>query len=179
MTTNNKSREVSAAGIVLETPRLILREWLPDDWIRFKPIATDPRVIRYVGTGRPPGDEQIQAYIEAARKLYRDEGFCLWPLIYRDNHELIGFCGFDRLWGGDEIEIGYWLAPDYWGKGLATEAAQAVMQYGRKTLGLRQIVAVAHPENRASIRVMEKLGMIYEENASHEGIEHVCYKYRE
>lgn len=174
--TNNKSREVNAAGIVLETPRLILREWLPDDWIRFKPIATNPEVIRYVGMGEPPGDEQIQAYIEAARKLYRDEGFCLWPLVYRENHELIGFCGFDRLWGGEKIEIGYWLAPGYWGKGLATEAARAVMRYGRERLGLWRIVAVAQPENRASIRVLEKLGMTHEKNVSHEGVEHAYYQ---
>lgn len=170
---------MNATEIVLETPRLFLREWLPDDWIRFKPIATNPQMIRYVGTGQPPSDEQIQAYIEAARKLYRDKGFCLWPIIYRENQELIGFCGFDCLWGGREIEIGYWLAPEYWGKGLATEAALAVMRYGRETLGLRRIVAVAHTENKASIRVLEKLGMIHEKNVSHDGIEHVYYRLRE
>ena len=170
---------MNAAGIILETPRLILREWLPDDWVRFKPIATNPQVIRYVGMGQPPSDEQIRAYIEAARKLYRDESFCLWPLVYREAQELIGFCGFDRLWGGEEIEIGYWLAPDYWGKGLATEAAQAVMRYGREKLGLRRVVAVAHPENKASIRVLEKLGMVYAKNVTHEGVEHVYYQCRE
>lgn len=162
---------------ILETPRLILREWLPDDWVRFKPIATNPQVIRYVGTGQAPDDEQIRAYIEAARNLYRAEGFCLWPLIHRDDQALIGFCGLDRLWGGDEIEIGYWLSPDYWGRGLATEAAQAVMQYGQETLGLRQIVAVAQPANRASIRVLEKLGMTYIKDVCHEGVEHVFYRY--
>jgi ribosomal-protein-alanine N-acetyltransferase len=88
---------MTSTTIVLETPRLILREWRPDDWVRFKPIATDPRVIRYVGTGQVPSDEQIRSYIETARKLYRDEGFCLWPLVYRENRELIGFCGLDHL----------------------------------------------------------------------------------
>jgi len=160
---------------ILETPRLILREWQSDDWIRFKPIATNPLVIRYVGTGQPPNDEQIQAYIEAARNRYRTERFCLWPLIYRENQALIGFCGLDRLWGRDEIEIGYWLAPDYWGKGLATEAALAVIQYGKGTLGLQQIVAVAQPANKASIHVLEKLGMAYVKNVFHDGIEHVLY----
>ena len=166
------------AETVLETERLTLRPWLPDDWIRFKPIATNPQVIRYVGTGQIPSDRQIQAYIDAARKLHREKGFCLWPLIYRKNQELIGFCGFDYLRGGDEIEIGYWLAPDYWGKGLATEAAQAVMEYGKNRLGLRQIVAVAHPENKASIRVLEKLGMTYEATVCYEGIAHVFYRYK-
>ncbi len=166
---------MTSTKIVLETPRLILREWRPDDWVRFKPIAADPRVIRYVGTGQVPSDEQIRTYIETARKLYRDEGFCLWPLVSRKNRELIGFCGLDHLWGGDEIEIGYWLAPDYWGKGLATEAAQAVLEYGFDQLGLERIVAVAHPENQASIRVLQKLGMAFERTVVREGLEHVYY----
>lgn len=161
--------------VVLETPRLIFREWLPDDWLRFKPIATDPRVLRYVGTGQVPTDEQIQGYIEAARKQCREDGFCLWPLVYRENGALIGFCGLDHLWGGEEIEIGYWLAPGYWGKGLATEAAHAVLRYGFNRLGLQRIVAVAHPENRASIRVLEKLGMAFEKTVLHEGITHVYH----
>lgn len=95
--------------------------------------------------------------------------------VYRENGELIGFCGLDHLWGGEEIEIGYWLAPDYWGKGLATEAAQAVLRYGFGRLGLLRIVAVAHPENQASIRVLEKLGMAFEKTVLHEGITHVYH----
>ncbi len=74
--------KVDKMTIVLETPRLFLREWLPGDWVHFKPIATNPQVIRYVGTGQAPSDDQIQAYIDAARNLYRAEGFCLWPLVY-------------------------------------------------------------------------------------------------
>ena len=126
--------------------------------------ASRRAMSRFGRTSKPP------------RKLYRDEGFCLWPLVYRESQKLIGFCGFDRLWGGEEIEIGYWLAPDYWGEGLATEAAQAVMRYGRERLGLRQIAAVAHPENKASIRVLEKIGMVYVKNVTHEGVEHVYYR---
>ncbi len=176
---NKKDRTIDGTGIVLETSRLILREWLPGDWIRFKHIATNPSVIRYVGMGQPPSDCQIQAYIEAARTMYREEGFCLWPLVYRENRELIGFCGFDRLWGGRDIEIGFWLSPEYWGNGLATEAARSVIQYGREALGVRQFVAVAHPENKASIRVMEKLGMVYVKRVRYRGIEHVYYQYGE
>lgn len=66
MMTNKTNREMNAEGIILETPRLILREWRPDDWVRLKPIATNPQVIRYVGTGQAPSDEQIRAYIEDA-----------------------------------------------------------------------------------------------------------------
>ncbi|NLF70692.1 MAG: GNAT family N-acetyltransferase [Candidatus Anammoximicrobium sp.] len=161
--------------MIQPTTRLSFREWLPDDWLRFKPIANDPRVVRYVLAGTVPTDEQIRGHIEAARRLYLEEGFCLWPLIYRANQELIGFCGLDHLWGGPEIEIGYWLAHDYWGRGLATEAAQAVIAYGLRKLKLQRIVAVAHPDNRASLRVLDKLGMTFERLVVHENIEHVLY----
>jgi RimJ/RimL family protein N-acetyltransferase len=129
--------------MIQPTKRLIFREWLPDDWIQFKPIANDSRVVRYVVHGTVPTDEQIRAHIEAARKRYLEEGF--------------------------------WLAHAYWGNGLATEAAQAVMDYGFGTLGLQRIVAVVHPENRASLRVLQKLGMTFERMAVHQGVEHVLY----
>jgi [ribosomal protein S5]-alanine N-acetyltransferase len=161
--------------MIQPTKRLVFREWLPDDWLRFKPIANDPRVVRYVVHGAVPTDEQIRAHIEAARKQYWEEGFCLWPLVYRANQKLIGFCGLDHLWEGPEIEIGYWLAHAYWGNGLATEAAQAVLDYGFGKLGLQRIVAVAHPENRASLRVLHKLEMTFERMAVHQGVEHVLY----
>jgi [ribosomal protein S5]-alanine N-acetyltransferase len=161
--------------MIQPTKRLVFRLWQADDWIRFQPIATDPRVIRYVFPGGVPTDEEIRGHIDAARRRYADEGFCLWPLVYRANGDLIGFCGLDHLWGGEEIEIGYWLDHTYWGQGLATEAAQAVMAYGFEELGLPRIVAVAHPENRASLRVLEKLGMVFERMAVHQGLEHVLY----
>lgn len=161
--------------MIQPTKRLVFQLWQADDWLRFKPIATDPRVVRYVMPGAVPSDELIREHIDAARRRYAEEGFCLWPLICRANGELIGFCGLDRLWGGGEIEIGYWLAHAYWGQGLATEAAQAVMTYGFEELGLPRIVAVAHPENLASLRVLEKLGMVFERLAVHQEQEHVLY----
>lgn len=161
--------------MIQPTQRLVFRQWRADDWIRFKPIATDARVIRYVFPGGAPTDEEIRGHIDAARKLYVEQGFCLWPLIHRANGDLIGFCGLDHLWDGEEIEIGYWLAHAYWGQGLATEAAQAVLAYGFEELDLQRIVAVAHPENRASLRVLEKLGMVFERIVVQQGLDHVLY----
>jgi len=157
------------------TARLIIREWQEEDWVLLKPIATDPRVLRFVTKGGIPTDDQIRRFVQDAIKLYREEGFSTWPLMLRRNEVFIGFCGLDRLWKGSDIKIGYWLAPDYWSMGLATEAGQAVVNYGVCTLGLQRIVAIAHPCNLASIRVLEKLRFACEGNYKDETGEYTYF----
>jgi len=101
-------------------------------------------------------------------------GWTLWPVIHREDGVLIGSCGF---WDGfpPDVEIGWRVLPEYWGQGLATEAATAVLGYGFETCAFDRVVAVAQPANRPSIRVMEKLGMRFEANFVHRGIEAVRY----
>ncbi len=160
--------------VICETERLYLREWVPDDWKRFRPLATDPRVLRYIGHGKPWTDEQIKNRIANWIEVGRQRGWILWPVIHREDAELIGFCGF---WDGfaPDVEIGWRLRPDYWGQGLATEAATAVMEYGFQRWGFPRLISVAQPENKASLRIMEKLGMEFERGFQHEGVEVVCY----
>lgn len=160
--------------IILETERLYLREWVPDDWKQFRPLATDPRVLRYIGSGKPWTDEQIESRIAEWTRLGRDRGWILWPVIHREDAELIGFCGF---WDGfaPDVEIGWRLKPEYWGRGLATEAASAVMAYGFQRWSFPRVISVAQPENTASIRVMEKLWMQFERTFLHNGFDVVCY----
>jgi ribosomal-protein-alanine N-acetyltransferase len=81
----------------------------------------------------------------------------------KDSGVLIGWCGLGPLeFAPDEIELYYGLAKKYWGKGLATEAGKVMLNYAFDTIGLNKVVAVVNPENRASVKVIEKLGMIYE-----------------
>ncbi|WP_158264951.1 GNAT family N-acetyltransferase [Blastopirellula marina] len=153
---------------------MYLREWTPDDWLRFRPLATDPRVLRYIGDGKPWDDERIQRRITGLIELSAQRGWIIWPVIHRADSELIGFCGF-----GDgflpEVEIGWRLRPEYWGQGLATEAARAVLEYGFQRWNFPRIISVAQPANAASIRVMEKLGLEFDRRFDHKGIEVVCY----
>jgi ribosomal-protein-alanine N-acetyltransferase len=86
-------------------------------------------------------------------------GFAPWALIDKVTGKLAGWCGFKYLEDTGEVEIAYGLAKEYWGKGLASEAASAAMEHGFEQLHLDRIVAVVWPENIASIRVLEKLGM--------------------
>jgi len=159
----------------LESKRLLLHPWESADWIAFKPIATDPLVMKYILDGQIWPDDRIIAFVERQRRYYRDFGFCLWKLVSKDKNRLVGFCGLQPLNDLPGIEIGWWLASDLWGQGLATEAAQLILNDGFGRLDLNRIVAVALWENRASTRIMEKLGMTYEEEVLHHGFRAVMY----
>jgi ribosomal-protein-alanine N-acetyltransferase len=83
-------------------------------------------------------------------------------VLLKDENKLIGWCGLGPLdFSPENIEIFFGLSKEYWGKGLATEAGKSVLHYGFETIGLEEIAAVAHPQNLASIKVIEKLGLIY------------------
>lgn len=164
---------MKAGEIIIETKRLAIRQWEPDDWTRFRPLVTDPRVLEYL-CSEPWSDEQTQEFISRQIEFTNSRGWAGWPVIHREDHRLIGFCGF-----GDEVppdvQIGWRFLPEYWGRGLATEAAMAFMQYGFDSFHFARLVAVAQPANRRSIRVMEKLGMTFEKLLTYKGVEVVCY----
>jgi RimJ/RimL family protein N-acetyltransferase len=159
--------------VLVETERLFIRQWVPDDWKRFRPLGTDPRVLEYLHT-EPWSDQRIQRFINRGIEVARTRGWILWPVIHREDAALIGFCGFSDEFTPD-VEIGWRFLPECWGRGLATEAATAVMQYGFDTFRFDRLVSVAHPSNRRSLRVIEKLGMTFEKRFIHKGTEVVCY----
>lgn len=160
---------------MLETKRLRLLPWNPEHWLQLKPIAQDPQVMRYISAGQPWTDGQIQEFVQRQISGFAERGFCFWRLLNKEadsnGHagEMIGFCGLQPLPATSEIEIGWWLAQTWWNKGLATEAANEAMRDAFQRIGLVRIVAVAIPENRASIHVMEKLGMHFERDTTHRG----------
>jgi ribosomal-protein-alanine N-acetyltransferase len=160
--------------IVLETERLYLREWVPDDWLRFKPLVVDPRVVEYIKPGEPWSDDRIENRVREYIQLSQTRGWILWPVIHRADTKLIGFCGFSDGFPPD-VEIGWRLLPEYWGQGLATEAATATLEYGFATWNFPRVIAVAQDLNRASIRVMEKIGMTFDGMFIHEDAEVVRY----
>lgn len=152
---------------VLETQRLMIQAWQPEDWLPFRSIATDPEVMRYIGAGAVWSDDRIQQFIARQINQATTLGYCLWKLVSKSSGQLIGHCGVQPLWDTSETEIGWWLARSEWGKGLATEAAHAVLQYGLKTLQLKRIVAIAQPANLASINIMRKIGMQFARRTTH------------
>jgi [ribosomal protein S5]-alanine N-acetyltransferase len=153
----------------LETERLRLLCWRADDWRQLQPIAQDREVMRYISNGQPWTDEQIRGLVNRQIEGFAQRGFCLWRLLHKASDQMVGFCGLQPLPRTREIEIGWWLARAWWAQGLATEAGRAAMRDGFSRVGLERIVAVAQPENRASIHVMEKLGMTFESETTHRG----------
>jgi ribosomal-protein-alanine N-acetyltransferase len=157
---------------MLETERLVLRRFTPDDLDELVALRADPEVMRYIGDQSREKVEQRLSYYIAH---YDPHGFGMWAVILKTTGQLIGWCGLIFLDETPEVEVGYGIGRDYWGRGLMTEAAHASLRYGFETAGLERIVAVAMPENSASRRIMEKLGMRYERMAHHYGHDLVYY----
>ena len=160
-------------SVVLETQRLMLRPWTSADLEPLETICSDHRVMQFVGDGRPWSLVQTQSFLDRAVAHWREHGFCQWPLFLKADASLIGFCGFVPSQGG--AEIGWRLACQHWGRGLATEAADAVLRHGFETLGLQRVTATVQSGNRSSLRVIEKLGMRHEGTIQRNGREVVLY----
>ncbi|GBD25020.1 hypothetical protein HRbin30_00334 [bacterium HR30] len=142
-----------------QTARLVLRPVNAGDIEELHQIWIAPGVRRFLFDGQVLEWSQASRMIEQSCNLYEREGTGLWLARHRTDKEAIGFAGFWYFREPPELELLYGVAETYWGQGYATEAATAVLRYGVEVLGIRRIVASADAGNRASIRVMEKLGM--------------------
>ena len=149
---------------IAETKRLIFRQITVDDAEDLHRIYNDPKTMKFMGRMSDSLEferEQIQKHIE---NYYKKYGFGLWATILKENNQLIGRCGllYQEIEGAKDLEIAYLLDSDYWGKGLATEAAAMLVELGFERFGFNRIVAFINPQNTASIRVAEKVGLKYE-----------------
>lgn len=147
----------------LETARLRLRPWRPDDRPWYVALRADPEVSRFLGDGRPQPDDAASADFEWASSEWARVDLGPWAVEERSTGKLVGYLGLP-LWreGTPEeaVEIGYGYARDAWGKGYATEAAAAAMRWAFEVRGLDSLVALTAPENRASQHVLAKLGFM-------------------
>jgi len=159
----------------VKTERLVLEPWHIADWRAFRPIATDPEVMRYITGGIPWTDEQIQNFVNRQVDLYSERGFCRWKLVEASTGELIGFCGPGVWRDAPDPEIGWWLARHCWGRGLATEAARAALQDALERVRLEKLISIAMPDNTASIGIMKKLGFEFDAEFESDGITLVRY----
>ena len=117
-------------------------------------------------------------YLETNVKHWADHGFGMWMIRDAATQAIIGRAILRHLdvEGVDEVEVGYGLMPEYWGRGLATEIAEACVRIGFDQLGLRSIVAITTPANLASQHVMRKAGLVYERDIVHAGVAHVLFR---
>jgi len=153
--------------VILETDRLLLREYVEEDAEAFFKLNSDPEVLRFVPDKRLLDVEQArQLLIDHPIADYRKYGFGRGACILKSTGEQIGFAGLKYLEELGEVDVAYRLMPTHWGQGLATEAALASVRFGFADLGLKRIIGLVMPENIASVRVLEKTGLRYAETVT-------------
>ncbi len=157
----------------IETERLLLRMFRPEDLDELARLFSDPEVMRYVGDGQLVSREEAERALNSIIKHWQTHGFGRWAAVDKKTQEFVGFGGLRSLFG--TAEVVYHLAPARWGKGLATELGRASLRFGFEDRQFERIVAIAKPPNAGSIHVMEKLGMHYEMHTSYYDIEVVQY----
>ena len=147
---------------MLETERMVLRRMEMSDVDDLMGIFSDPVAMRYY-----PGTKSRREAEDWVRRMlasYRDNGFGLWAAILKDSDEFAGQCGLtvQEVEGEEEVEIGYLFLRQFWGRGLATEAARASRDHGFHTLGYKRLVSLIDPRNLPSRRVAERVGLTLE-----------------
>jgi ribosomal-protein-alanine N-acetyltransferase len=150
--------------IILETTRLILRHLVMDDLDELFALYSDPEIRKYFPEGvlsYEETKEELEWFLNGHPK-HPELG--LWATIHKETGKFIGRCGLLpwTIEGQDEIEIAYLLDKVYWKQGLATEAARGILQYGFEPLNLSRLICMIDPENIASQRVAERIGMTFE-----------------
>ena len=159
----------------LRTERLILRPLTLDDSANLQGVLDDPDVWRYFPLPSVPTLERTQSYIEGQITHWADYGLGHWALE-GNGQELIGWCGLQFLPDTNETEVAYCLGKPFWGKGFATEAARASLDYGLETLKAKEIIGLTHIANKASQNVLRKIGMKYVDTKVYFGME--CFRFR-
>lgn len=155
---------------IIRTERLVLREIDPDIDAGFIfELLNTPKFIKYIGDREVRSEDQATAFIENRyRQMYYDHGYGLYTVTLREDgtpalgSRQIGVCGFVKRETLPDADLGFAFLPKYEGKGYGFESAHAVLNYGRKTLGLTRVLAITTLDNDASVRLLEKLGFQFD-----------------
>ena len=161
--------------MILQTLRLLLREFAPEDADALGMVLRDPETMRYYPA--PYDRSGVEQWIERNRQRYHDDGVGLWAMELKKTHELIGDCGIilQQVEGERLYEIGYHLRRDFWGQGLATEAAVACRDWAFAHLKITRVISLIRPENLPSRRVAERVGMTLWKEVNWRGLAHCVY----
>ena len=160
---------------MIETHRLRLRRLRPSDEADLVALDSDPEVMRYVGS--PPGVGSAEETVERARqRIGADHGpLGFWRVESRADGTFYGLAALIRMPRGDEIELAYRLIRRAWGRGIASEAGAALVEHAFGVAGLSRLVAVTYPDNRASQRVLERLGFARQGDLDYKGVRTAYY----
>jgi len=162
-------------GLILETERLRLRRFSPEDVDALEIILGDPLAMEFYPA---PYDRQgVAGWIERNIRRYEEDGCGLWAMVLKSSEEMIGDCGcvYQHVDGSRQLEIGYHVRRDHWNQGYATEAARACIEYAFDRLSAERVISLIKPANINSRRVAEKNGLVVEKNVLWFGNEHCMY----
>jgi RimJ/RimL family protein N-acetyltransferase len=145
---------------ILETPRLTLRRFSLTDGEFIVRLVNSPGWLEYIGDRNIRSNEAAAEYLQTGPlKSYADHGFGLSLVELKESKEPIGMCGILKRDSLDFPDIGFAFIPEFMGKGYAYEIAQATMQHAKNDLNLQTVLAVTVPNNKSSIKLLEKIGM--------------------
>ena len=161
------------SDVLVETDRLIIRNWRESDIEPYAALAADPEVMKYIGDGTPRTIEYARRFVHDMMRHQEERGWMRFAVEHKESGELMGFCGYEIQDG--VLDFGWRYTRTYWGGGFGSEAAIAVLELGRSRFGLRNIQAKSYPENVGSVRIMEKMGMSYLRDSTENGRRLVHY----
>lgn len=160
--------------VILETPRLLLRELTPEDAENFYKLNENPNVTRYTGDGAFDSIEHARVFLENYQD-YILNGYGRWAVINKQDKQFIGWCGLKYHEMKGETDIGFRFFEQQWNKGYATESTKVCLDYGFKHLNLKRIIGRAMKDNIGSIKVLQKIGLVYEKDVLFDGKQAVLY----
>ena len=138
-------------------------------------VWSEPAVRKYLWDDELVPRERVESIIKTSLDLFAENYYGLWEILPRNDHTLIGFCGFWSFHEPAQLELLYGISTSFWNKGFATEAASAMMDYGFQELSFPSIQASSDAPNKASVRVMEKLGMSFSKREATNGRDTLYY----
>ncbi len=143
------------------TERLVLRKFTPDDFTDYYRILNQEEVSVWLGSGRRKTSDDVHVILERFINDWKKHDYGVWAVVEKRTERLMGHCGMRFLDELRETELLYALDPKSWGKGYATEAASAAMEFASNKTDLKRVIALAKPENIKSVNVIEKLGFSF------------------
>ena len=161
--------------LILETPRLLLRELVLEDLDFVAAMLADPEVMRYYP--RCCTREESEAWIKRQRVRYASDGFGFWLAVASETGLPVGQAGLlmQNIDGVMQVGLGYLMHRPFWRRGLAHEACTAILEHAFETRGMGRVVSPIRPENGPSRRLAEKLGMVPERQIEYAGFQHIIY----
>lgn len=146
----------------IETERLLIRPWKAEDRSSFAAITNHEDVVRFINAGSFYGDPEIDEFFARQNRQLAQHGVCMGAVVEKSAGSVVGLAGIQPLGDRDDLEIGWVFARSSWGRGYATEAGRAAMDYVLNILEKPRVVAIIDPDNLASKRVAARLGMEYD-----------------